>query len=472
MKKYIAITLSTLLLSGCAWLDQEPNLPKLELPTLEAMDGQNQALLHEKWWENFGDTQLNSFVEYALQNNNNLQIALINVEKFREFLNLKKSEQLPRVDGVAGVSKTHTSKNNPPSNQGATFETYNIGLNASFEIDIFGKLNNAKKAAFEDLLRQDYLKEMIYQRVASDSVIAYYGLKSHEELYNIAKQQLLDEEEAFRDIENKYNNGFVSKNIYLQEISLLEMTKDNLLAQKEILDNYKTAIYLLVGKDVKEIFEASSNIIEDTKYDTFSLPVPANLPSDLLNKRADIKAAESKVKASAFNVSVARSAYFPSFSLTGNLGYVSGDLDKLVRSDSSSYGIGGNLLSPILDFGRIKASVENAKKDQQIALLEYEESIKKAFADIKNALTSYNINKERFASQEKRYEAINEKKEISKNQYENGYISYLEYLEVRKEEQQVASLKERTKLEALRAAVNLYYNLGGGFDAVNHIIEE
>lgn len=234
MKKYIAITLSTLLLSGCAWLDQEPNLPKLELPTLEAMDGQNQALLHEKWWENFGDTQLNSFVEYALQNNNNLQIALINVEKFREFLNLKKSEQLPRIDGLAGVSKTHTSKNNPPSNQGATFETYNIGLNASFEIDIFGKLNNAKKAAFEDLLRQDYLKEMIYQRVASDSVIAYYGLKSHEELYNIAKQQFLDEEEAFRDIENKYNNGFVSKNIYLQEISLLEMTKDNLLAQKEI----------------------------------------------------------------------------------------------------------------------------------------------------------------------------------------------------------------------------------------------
>ncbi|MCK9337405.1 MAG: TolC family protein [Arcobacteraceae bacterium] len=465
MKKHILLISGMFLLSGCSLLNQDPNIPEIKVPITSTATNEEKALLNDKWWENFNDTKLNSFVEYALENNSDLQSALIKVEKFREFLNIKKSEQLPKIDAYADADKKRISKLAPPSYQGMTYESYDLGLSASFEIDLFGKLSNAKKAAFEDMMNQNYLKELLYQRVISDSIIAYYGLKSNQALYNKTQQQYLDEEETYNNIKTRYENGFIDRSTLLQEESLFEMTRDNMLAQKEVLDNYKTAVSILIGKDVNEVFEASNIKVEDTQYDSMNLPVPVNLPSDILNKRADIQAAQSKVKASAFSVSVAKSAYFPTFSLTGSLGYVSGDLDKLVRSDASSYTIGGNLLSPILDFGKINANVENAKKDQQLALIEYRDTIRNAFGDIKNALVSYSTNKERFIAQERRYDAIKEKKDISKNQYESGYISYLEFLEVRKEEASVGMQKERIKFEALKSAVNLYYNLGGGFEA-------
>ncbi|MEW6552499.1 MAG: TolC family protein [Campylobacterota bacterium] len=467
MKKYTLLVSGMFLFSGCSLLHQDPNIPQVTLPITATQTSDEKALLNDKWWENFNDKELNAFVEYALANNSDLQSAVIKVDKFREFLNIKKSEQLPRVDAYGGADKKRVSQNTPPSYQGMTYESYNLGLSASFEIDLFGKLSNAKKAAFEDMMSQTYLKELVYQRVISDSIIAYYGLKANQALYDTAKQQYLDEEEIYKNIKTRYENGFESRATLLQEESLLEMTRDNMLVQKEVLDNYKTAVSILIGKDANEVFDATNTKVENTEYNSMNLPVPVNLPSDILNKRADIKSAESKVKSSAFSVSVARSAYFPSFSLTGNLGYISGDLDKLVRSDSSGYTIGGNILSPILDFGKISANVENAKKDQQLALIEYKDTVRKAFGDIKNALVSYSTNKERFMAQEKRYEAIKERRDIAKNQYDSGYISHIDYLTVRKEELSVAMQKERTKFEALKSAVNLYYNLGGGFEAKN-----
>ena len=215
---------------------------------------------------------------------------------------------MPRSDAYEEADKKKVSKNTPPSYQGTTYESYDLGLSASFEIDLFGKLSNAKKAAFEDMMSQTYLKELVYQRVISDSVIAYYGLKANQALYDTAKQQYLDEEEIYKSIKTRYENGFESRATLLQEESLLEMTRDNMLVQKEVLDNYKTAVSILIGKDANEVFDATNIKVENTDYNSMNLPVPVNLPSDILNKRADIKSVESKVKASAFSVSVARSA--------------------------------------------------------------------------------------------------------------------------------------------------------------------
>ena len=158
MKKHILLISGMFLLSGCSLLNQDPNIPEIKVPITSTATNEEKALLNDKWWENFNDTKLNSFVEYALENNSDLQSALIKVEKFREFLNIKKSEQLPKIDAYADADKKRISKLAPPSYQGMTYESYDLGLSASFEIDLFGKLSNAKKAAFEDMMNQNYLK--------------------------------------------------------------------------------------------------------------------------------------------------------------------------------------------------------------------------------------------------------------------------------------------------------------------------
>ncbi|QOG13133.1 efflux transporter outer membrane subunit [Arcobacter sp. FWKO B] len=464
MKKHIILVSSLVFFSGCSLLKQDPNIPNINMPITQEQSSEEKAMLNDKWWENFNDTELNSFVEYSLKNNSDLQIAILKVQKFREFLNIKKSDQFPTIDATAGAVHKRTSHYTPPSNQGSTYESYDLGLKASFEIDLFGKLSNAKKGAFEDMLQQHYIKEMIRQRIISDSVVAYYGLQTNHSLYDIAKAQYLDQLERYNHTQHRYENGMVEKSVLLQEESLLQMYKSEMLSYGEILNNYKTAVSILIGKDTKEIFESSNLELKMINYDSTKFIVPMSLPSEILQKRADIKASEAKVKSSAFSVSVARSAYFPSLSLTGTLGYVSGDLDRLVTSNASNYSIGGNLLSPIFNYGRISANIENAKIDQKIALIEYNDTVRKAFGDIKDALSSYSTNKEKLVSYEKRYSAIKEKSDIYQEQYNEGFISHLEFLEVRKEVYSVAMQKESSMFETLKSVVNVYYNLGGGFD--------
>jgi multidrug efflux system outer membrane protein len=464
MKKYLFLVSATLLFSGCSLITQDPNLPTVKLPQSAESNAAYAALLKERWWENFHDKELNVFVEYALKNNSDLQKATINIDRFKQFLSIKKNEQIPELTGYGSGTHNETNKHTPPMNSEMSYDVYELGLNASFEIDIFGKRANATRAAYEDMMQEYYVQAFTYQQVVSDSIIAYYGLKSNQSLYNEARSQYYDQQKTYNNIKRQYKSGFIDRGKLLQEESLLESMHDTMLAQKEILDNYKVAVAILIGKTPDDVFNATSIInIKNTTYSP-NIPVPAYLPSNILNKRADIQAAEAKVRSTAFSVSVARGAYFPTISLTGALGYASGDLNTLVKSQSSDSSGGVNLFVPILNLGQIKATVENAKNDQKLALIEYKDAVRNAFGDIKKALVTYNTNKERLKSQQKRYYAISTKNKIAKDQYKSGYISYLEYLDARREASVVAMEKERIKFEALKSAVNVYYNLGGGFN--------
>ena len=265
-------------------------------------------------------------------------------------------------------------------------------------------------------------------------------------------------------MQKQYSAGVIRESDLLQEESLLEMYRDQMIQQKDLLNSYHTAVAILQGKNPKDVYQGTYPV-KRTRYSAHTLPVPSNLPSDILRRRADIQAAEAKVKASAFQVSVARSAFFPTISLSGTAGYVSGDLNRLFGSNNDIYAAEGNILTPILDFGKIASNLEITKIDQKIALQEYQESVRKAFGEVKDTLNTYAANKKRLSSQEKRYRAISRKREIMAQQYKEGFATHLEFLEVRKEAAEVALAKEKIKFETLKSAVELYVSLGGGFMA-------
>lgn len=459
--KYVTLALSLLMISGCS-LTQDPNIPSTALPQKSGIKDNEKRLLNDKWWENFHDKELDLFVQEALAKNSDLKIAALKTMRFREFLNIKKSEQLPRIDAYGSASKTQNYM--VSFDRGFRYDQFDLGAMAAYEVDLWGRLKNTKMAAFEDMMREYYLKESIKQRVIADSIIAYFGLKTNTRIYQIAKEQYLNEKAFYTYMHNQYKAGLIRESDLLQEESLVEMFYDQMIKQKDLLSSYKTAVAILLGEEPKEVYQSRYDI-KTARYSASSLPVPSDLPSDILQRRADIQAAESKVRSSAFQVSVAKSAFFPAISLSGTAGYVSGDLSRLFTSNNSTYSASGNLLAPILDFGKIQANIEITKTDQKIALLEYQDTLRKAFGEVKDSLHTYASNKKRLHSQEKRHRAISQKKQITERQYKEGFANHLEFLEVRKEEFEVALSTESIKFETLRSAVDLYVSLGGGFMA-------
>lgn len=459
--KHITLALSLLMISGCS-LTQDPNIPNTALPEKSGIKENEKRLLNDRWWENFHDKELDLFVQEALNNNSDLKIAALKTMRYREFLNIKKSEQLPRIDAYGSASKTQSY--NVPFDRGFRYDQFDVGAMAAYEVDLWGRLRNTKMAAFEEMMKESYLKESIKQRVIADSITAYFGLKTNTRIYQIAEEQYLNEKAFYTYMQNQYKAGLIRESDLLQEESLVELFYDQMIRQKDLLSSYKTAVAILLGEEPKEVYQSAYNI-KVARYSASSLPVPSDLPSDILQRRADIQAAEAKVRSSAFQVSVAKSAFFPAISLSGTAGYVSGDLNRLFTPSNSTYSAGANLLAPILDFGKIQANIEVTKIDQKIALLEYQNTVRKAFGEVKDNLHAYASNKKRLRSQEKRHRAISQKKRIIEQQYKEGFVSHLEFLEVRKEEFVVALLRESTKFESLKSAVELYVSLGGGFMA-------
>jgi len=243
--KHFALALSAIIISGCS-LSQNPNIPATALPQNSGISGSEQQLLNDRWWENFHDKELNLFVQEALHQNNDLKIATLKVMQFREFLNIKKSEQLPRLDVIGSASKTKSYM--ASFDQSFTFDQFELGAMATYEIDLWGKLKNTKMAAFEEMMRESYLRESIKQRIIADSVIAYFGLKTNTKLYQVAQEKYANEKAFYAYMQNQYNAGLIRESDLLQEESLVQMYYDEMVKQNNILSAYKTAVSILLGK--------------------------------------------------------------------------------------------------------------------------------------------------------------------------------------------------------------------------------
>lgn len=460
--KYLIMVVFALFFSACS-LSPTPNIPEMELPSMDE-SVKESSLLQEKWWENFGDSGLNAFTEEALANNSDLQIAILRVDKFREFLELKKAERLPKIDAYGSAENIKTSDYTHIRDQGKIYDSYTIGAMGVFELDLWGKLRDGKRAAFEEYLGQEYAKELVRQRVAADSVTAYYGLKSNKELYKSARDRYESYKESYEYRKKQFEAGVLDEGVLLQEHSLAESALAESLRRESIYNDYKIAAAILLGRELKEIYGGGVEANE-TGYDALSFPVPSNLPSDILQRRADIKAAEAKIRASSFNIGVARAAFFPTISLSGRAGYMSSDLGSFVLPDASTYSFGAELLTPIFDFGRLSSKLESAKSDQKIALLEYKDSVRKAFGEVKQALGNYALAREQFLALERRYDSSKKNRDLQEDRYNAGFSSYLVLLDARREELASALAKEEARLETLKRAVNLYVALGGGFKA-------
>ena len=449
---------AALMVAACAHVDTSK--PQAELPP---MTGQAPAGA-EKFWTLFGDEQLTRLVEEALANNRDLKIAVARIEEARANLRIARMTLYPALDvtGGAGRSKLSGAIELPPGTP-LIANSFNLGLSAAYEVDLWGKLAAGRDAASSSLLATQYAAETVRIALASQVATTYFSLRSLDADLRLTRETLTTRDENVRLQRSRASGGVISE----LDLRFAEAERATVAATIPTLERAvaqtEAALARLAGRSARGVYtpEIARGLEIDEK--AAAPDVPSGLPSDLLERRPDIRQAEASLMATRAQTAEAHAQYFPSVVLTGSLGQQSADLSDLFTAPARIWSVAGSLLQPIIGLKRIEAEVDAATARSEQAALFYQQSVVDALRDVHDALIAHSSARAAFVAQTDRRDKQADVLRLAELRYRNGYSSYLEVLDA----QRNLFDAERARLLALRerqsAVVDLYRALGGGW---------
>ncbi len=415
-----------------------------------ALEGTPAASL--PWQSFFTDARLRSLIAAALENNRDLRVAVLNIERARSQFDLRDAERLPSVGLSAGSSRVRASN-------GDFNTTYTAGLLVSaWEIDFFGRLQALSEAARAQLLATEEARRAAQATLAASVATAWLNLVADDELLDLTRQTLGTREESLRLVKLRFDNG-ASSGLELQQAQSLAQTARVALAQQQrqrAID--LNTLTLLVGGKVPD------DAVAGIRTASVSLPdLPAGVPSQVLVQRPDVRQAELELAAANANIGAARAAFFPRISLTAGLGTASSELSGLFSSGSWGFTAAPSLLLPIFDAGRNRAGLRGAEIGRDVAVAQYERAIQSAFREVADALAGRTFLAEQLAAQQQVAEAEAARARLSQLRYDAGVASSLDLLDAQRAQFSAGQAEIQARLARLQNQVALYRALGGGW---------
>jgi multidrug efflux system outer membrane protein len=460
MNRLIAFTTALLLLAGCA-IGPDYRNPDIASPPAWMMDMQQaQDTANTSWWDQFNDPVLNELINSALRENRDLRIATARVEEYYGRYGATRADLFPQVGYGGSAGKVQLTEKGPYSlspGTGSQFSLYQANFTASWEIDVWGKLRRATEAARADLAAAEDVRSGVILSLVTSVATAYIDLRSLDQQLDIARQTIKLREESVRLFELRFKGGNIS------EMELSQVRSEYYVALAAIPDLEKRVrqqenlICLLLGRNPGPISRGKA-------LGEITLPaVPAGLPSEILVRRPDIRQAEQQLIAANARIGVAKSQYFPSISLTGLFGTSSTDLGDLFTGPARTWNFAGSITGPIFNAGKIKGDVKAATALQQQSLYLYERAIQNGFREFEDALIDQDQTRLQLDAQKMQVEALATYARLARLRYENGYTSYIEVLDAERSLFNGQLNYAQTQDVLLRALVNLYKAMGGGW---------
>ncbi|TLD83185.1 efflux transporter outer membrane subunit [Helicobacter sp. MIT 11-5569] len=452
------ITLLAILGSGCS-LSPKYVQPTTNLPdSKEAIEAAQEMVISQKWWEEFGDETLNLFVEEALKNNYDLLVAMERIEQARSQWSYARSDRYPNIQAKGEALK---NRKNPMQGQFENYNNFSLSAVLSFELDLWGRARDADRSALAKLLAVKANGDMVRLSLIANAMQSYFGVLTLNNQVQISQNTLKSRTENYEYRKKEFEAGKISEIDMQQAKSEMASVKAQLQSLLMEQNSAQSAFLILLGRDGAGVF---ANEIPTQPRELPAPPsIEAGLPSTILERRPDIEAAEQSLKAANFSIGVARSAYFPTISLTGLFGYASPQLNELVRTSNSTWNFGGNFIGNLIDFGRTSANVDLAKSQYREMLLTYGQTLRTAFGEVREVLFNYQTTSERLISLSDQVSALQRTLELANLRYEEGYTNYLEVLSTQGALFAAELQQEGAKLESLSAAINLYKAFGGGW---------
>ena len=464
------ISLLLIAFSGCS-LNTNLSIPEKEMPASFKNQKSSASIAGVKWRQYFADVRLQKLIDTAISNNSDLQIALQRIEMSRSSVKLANGALLPKVslnvggsvrrfglytmDGAGNASTEITPGQTVPVNLPDLY----LGLQSSWEVDIWGKLRNQRKSAISQYLSSIEGTNFVISNLVADVAIYYNELLALDNELDIIRQTIQKQQEALTVVKLQKEAGRANElavqqfNAQLLNTQILEKN-----VQQQIIET-ENKINFLLGR-----YPQSIERTKDVFFKDMPQQISAGVPSQLLVNRPDVREAEFQIEASKFDLKAAKAAFYPNFNITASFGFQAFNPEFLFSSPASiAYSVMGTLVAPIINMKALEAQFNTAKANQLTAMYNYQKTILNAYVEVANELSNIqNLHQINFLKKQQS-EVLKQAVDTSNELYKYARASYLEVLMAQQNALQAnLELVQATKQQRL-STINIYKALGGGW---------
>ena len=446
------LLLLVLMLGGCALTPDYQRPTVTTPPAWNDAAGQASVTVARDWWKQFGSAQLDALMQQALQRNLDLQAALQRVAQARADLRIAGAAELPSANLAGAYNRTRV---NPGQSDSRGEKTWSAGLNLSYELDLFGANSAARSAARAAYAGTQFQQDALALVVMGEVATGYFTSLSLEERVRITTHDLKNNQDVLKIVEAKFNAGSVSALDVAQQKAVVANSQAQLASLRRQARVARDALAVLLAQPPQALQ------LTDEDLQGFTVPsIAAGQPSQLLERRPDIRAAEANLIAANANIGVARAALFPSLNLSANLTRTgSPSIDPAATLASAA----ASLTAPIFEGGRLRGEVDKTKAREQELVADYRKTILTAFQEVEDALAGVQAAQQQQTALAIALQESQHAYDLSLVRYKAGSIDFQTLLNVQNSLFSAEDALAQARLARLAAAVQLYKALGGGW---------
>jgi NodT family efflux transporter outer membrane factor (OMF) lipoprotein len=469
-----AILVTSVLFTSCT---VGPNYTKPKLPAAPAYSEQPRASFQESaewkaahpndgairgnWWEIFNEPELSALEVQVAAANPTVAAAEASFRQARAAVRINRSSLFPTLSVGPSITSNHLSANSPtgsPLARGATFGTFSLPVDLSYEADLWGRIRRAITSAREQYQASAADLENVKLSLQSELAIDYFEARSLDAQRELLDNNIVAFRRALELTQNRFNGGLASRAEVAQAETQLHQTEAQRIDIDQARAEYNHALAVLVGKNPEDYQLAVAPLKRTPPA------VPTGVPSQLLERRPDISIAERQLAAANEQIGIAKAAFYPQLTITATGGLQSGSIINWFNWPSRLWAVGPGLSQTILDFGRRKAQVELTEAAYDEYVNRYRESALTAFREVEDNLAALRVLEQEAAKQHDATTSAENSVELAVNRYKGGIVTYLEVITA----QTIALTNQRTEVDLMRrrmdASVLLIKALGGGWD--------
>ncbi len=418
------------------------------------------AMPRGTWWQIFGDDTLNNLEAQALTSNQNLKAAVARVDQSRATARVARSEFLPNLNLDPSFTRQRYSPNQVPSFGNITANTFNMPLDLSYEVDLWGRVRRSFESARADAQASLANYYGVLLTLQADVAVNYFSIRALDAEIATVNGTVNLRKEQVGLVRSRFDGGIGSDLDVARaetELATTEAESASLAQRRAELEN---AIAILAGKNPSTFSLAAGT----NSWAPQPPEIPAGLPADLLERRPDVSEAERQLASANAHIGIAKAAFFPVLTLTGSGGFVSGDIDSLFKWDSRTWSIGPSLSLPLFAGGRNRANLQRSKAAFEESVALYRQRVLVAFGEVENSLSGIHYLDVQSEAQQRAVTNARRAADLATDRYRSGIVSYLEVVDASREALQSERANAQLNGQRLIASVQLVKALGGGWD--------
>lgn len=474
MQRYFLISTVGIMLTGLiGCINLGPNYQRpdvnIEIPEFyqsDSIKSTADAVITDRWWQDFNDPELNRLVEEVLLRNWDLKQAAARILEARAQYVQVSADRWPQVNFDYDWDQRRFGGVNV--GRGQTITTHQVNFLALFEIDLWSRLAKASKAAWNDILVDEENRRTVAQTLVAETANLYLQIEAFERRLQIATESIAAFSRSLQFVETRYRRGLTSALDVRQARRILAGAQTRVPELQQLLGITQQQLAILLGRYP----ETRPARPQPQDYYRQQKPVPTGLASTLLRRRPDIRAAELRLQALNQQIGSAKAARFPEITLTGGYGWNADGKDRLFKSDSVIWNFGRGVVQPLVDADRLKARQRGVEAQYQQAVSDYANTVLNAFAEVEGALLTRKKQLERRQREVVFLEEARATQRVAQNRYIKGLTEYLDVLDAQQTRFTAEDNLAQVDLSILTNRVNLHRALGGSWAVPEPIVAQ